>query len=468
MSFSINQPIFWLYLFNLVLVLSALLHMLYQRRSPQNLMAWILTLILLPYIGILIYIVFGSRKFLYKQGKPNIDMQSISQVEPENDLAIQLDRLLRSNHIAGTTNHNQVSLCQNDIDAFEQLMQAIHQAQSQIHLETYILELDQTGQAILEALIHKAKQGVQVRLLIDAMGSFSLYLRPGQLKRLKKAGGDYAFFQPLWSSFFKSQINLRNHRKIYLFDQTTLLTGGMNLSNDYLGSIATQPENGRWIDLMFKIEGPITFHYQNVFNADWFYATQEKLAAAHRPNTEQSAPGEIMQAVPAGPDIASDALFETLLHSLYFAQNHIQIVTPYFIPDSSVMNALLIAIKRGVKVTLLTPESSDHLIFDLGRSSYMRELIEAGGKIFYYKNTMLHAKLIIIDHKSMLIGSANFDYRSLFINHEIVNFIYSKPLINELSNRIETLLDKSEPYHPSNHRLRKLFENLTRIVAPIL
>lgn len=466
MSFSLSQPPFWLYILYLILVMTTAVHILYQRRSPQNLTAWLLTLLLLPFIGVLLYVVFGSRKFLYKHPKPPIEMQAISLATPENELASHLNELLAANKIAGATNGNQVEIYQDANSAFSQFMQALEQAQSSIHLQTYIFELDATGTHILEALIRKARQGVEVRLLLDSVGSFSLYRNPNKLKELRQAGGQYAFFHPLLHSFFKSQINLRNHRKIYLFDQTNLLTGGMNLSSEYLG--VEKLSHHYWIDLMFKIQGPCTFHYQNLFNQDWHYATAETLPAPTLPKPQQFLNGDIIQAVPSGPDIASDALFETLLQSIYLAKESIQIVTPYFIPDSSIMNALIIAIKRGVKVTLITPLTSDHLIFDLGRGSYMRELSEIGAAVFYYQPSMLHAKLVIIDQNAMMIGTANFDYRSLFINHEIVNFIYAKPLITQMQLWLETLLKQSQPYQLNNNRLKRLFENLTRIIAPVL
>lgn len=468
MDFLLDYPLFWIYLSYTTLVFTAVLHMLYQRRSPQNLMAWLLTLILLPFIGVFFYILLGSRKFLFKQRKPTIEMQSLSSVKPDKMLATQLDELLRANQIAGATLGNQISLHTDATFAFNLFMQAIESAQSSIHLQTYIFKTDESGLAILDALIHKAQQGVQVRLLMDAVGSFTLYRNPKALLPLVKAGGHYAFFQPIWRSFLSNQVNLRNHRKIYIFDQTLLLTGGINLSNDYLGSATAPPKDGRWIDLLCKIQGPNILHYQNVFNADWFYTTSEKLPAIKLNQNIQTTEGELLQAIPSGPDIDSDALFEILLQSIYRAKHSIQMVTPYFVPDSSIMNALMIAVKRGVKLTLITPRTSDHLIFDLGRSSYIRELKELGADIFLYQTAMLHAKLTIIDQDAMIIGSANIDYRSLFINHEIVNIIYSKPLILQMQEWIETLLLESRTYQPSDHKLRKLFENLTRIFAPIL
>ncbi len=469
MDFSINHPLFWIYFSYTSLVIATVLHMLYQRRSPQNLMAWFLTLLLLPFLGVFLYVLFGSRKFIFKRRKPAIEMHSISSVKPDKTLAIQLDELLRANQISGATLGNKISLHTDATQAFNLFMQAIESAQSSIHLQTYIFQVDSTGLEILDALTRKAEQGVQVRLLMDAVGSFSLYRHRKSLQKLQQAGGQYAFFQPILRSFFSNQVNLRNHRKIYLFDQTTLLTGGINLSNNYFGRMSNQPKDGNWIDILCKIEGPNTLHYQNIFNADWLYTTNEKLSdTTASPILLNGHKGELLQVIPSGPDIDSDALFETLLQSIYRAKRTITMVTPYFVPDSSIMNALMIAVKRGVKLTLITPQTSDHLIFDLGRSSYLRELKEVGAQIFFYQTHMLHAKLTIIDQDVMIIGSANIDYRSLFINHEVVNLIYSKALIIEMQTWTDALLLKSLPYQPNEHKLRKLLENLTRIFAPIL
>ncbi len=466
MNLSIVEPIFWLFTLNVILVLIALFHMLYQRRSPQSLISWMLTIILLPYLGVLIYFIFGLNKSLSNCKKPKIEMLDISIDKPRSQIAMQINSILYANNIAGMTDYNKMDILDKGTTAYNHFMQAIQNAKTHIHIETYILELDITGQHILDALIEKAKQGVEVRLLLDSIGSFVLYFNQKPLKKLTTAGGSYAFFHPFLFTANSRRINLRNHRKIYLFDQKILLTGGMNLSNDYFGLAKNTSKHRRWVDLMFKIQGPNTFHYQTVFNEDWFYTTQERLSSPPKP--ELFPQGEMMQVVPAGPDMVSETLFETLLNSIFYTKNTIQISGPYFIPDNSIMNALLIAIKRGVKVTLLVSKSSSHLIFDLGRRSYMRELLEAGGEVLYYKKSLLHAKIIIFDSQSAMIGSANFDCRSLFINYEMVNFIYAKPHIEYLSNWFEKLLIQSELYQPSNSKTSRVFENMTRIIAPLL
>ena len=445
--------------------------MLYQRRSPQNLMAWLLALLLLPFIGVLLYILFGSRKFLAKRRIPEITIKPIPTPYPKHSisrLATELNQILQANQIASSTYDNQSTIYEDSIDMFEQLMHQIEHAQTSIHLQTYIFQLDKTGQAILNALAQKAQQGVEVCLLMDAIGSFSLYRNRKPLSPLVQAGGHYAFFQPLLKSLFRSQVNLRNHRKIYLFDHSTLLTGGINLSNEYLGSLDTTPKKGRWQDLMLKTTGAMTAHYQYIFNADWHYTTGENLSSKRTKPTPNTPNQTLTQTVPSGPDIHNDPLFETLLHSIYSAKKTIQLVSPYFIPDSAIMNALLIAIKRGVTVSLITPQKSDHLIFDLGRTSYLRELVEQGGQVYFNQSPMLHAKLTLIDQECLIIGSANLDYRSLFINHEIVNFIYSKALIQQMQQWLNTLQQNSQPYQPHDNKFYRVFENFTRIFTPLL
>ncbi len=464
---SLTHPPSWLYFFNITLVLIAIFHMLYQRRSPQNLMAWLLALLLLPFIGILLYILFGSRKLFSKRNIPAITITTpLTSFSPPTALSNQITHLLQSNQLASTTHGNQCSLYDTPEAMYQQLMHEIQHAQTSIHLQTYHLQADSTGTAILEALTHKAQQGIQVCLLMDGIGSFSLYLNRSPLQALMQAGGHCAFFQPLVKSLLHGQINLRNHRKIYLFDQNTLLTGGINLAHSYLGKIQNPPHPDYWKDLMLKAKGPIVTHFQTIFNADWLYTTQHMLSPPAIPQFFPSQ--DIIQTIPSGPDIENDTLFETLLHTLYSAKHTIQIVTPYFIPDSAIMNALLIAIKRGVHITLITPKKSDHRLFDIGRSSYLRELAEHGGNIFFHQPTMLHAKLILIDQECLILGSANLDYRSLFINHEIVTLIYSKKLILHMQTWINQLHHHSQPYHPHSNKLYRYLENFSRIFTPLL
>ncbi|MDR9499419.1 MAG: cardiolipin synthase [Hydrogenovibrio sp.] len=475
-----------LYATNMVLVVLVVLHMLYQRRSPQNLMAWLFALILLPLIGVLVYWVFGSRKLLYKKNKSNLAFTPSGKGTLPGSgsvMATALKRLLEHHQLPTTTVANCVHAYSAETlwPAFEQRLK---QARHSICLQTYIFELDDTGQRLADLLAEKARAGLEVKLLLDSVGSFALYRRRKRLRFLEQAGVKVAFFQPLFKTFFNQQVNLRNHRKIYLIDQTTVFTGGMNLSDDYFGPDRTDAQDGgkvRWVDWLFEINGPSVVTYAQVFAEDWFYTTgeivlpltedekkQNGLASGQQTAKESDFDQAWLQVLPSGPDMAGDVLFESLLYAIYQAKERIQIVSPYFIPDSSIMSALLIAIKRGVTVTLLTPAKSDHLIFDLGRSSYMRELAEAGGEVLLYPSGMLHAKLVVFDQQAVLLGTANLDYRSLFINYEMAAFAYSEGLLAELGPFLQTLRLKSDRFVPKTSKGRRLFENLTRIFAPIL
>lgn len=453
------------------LVVLALLHMLYQRRSPQNLMAWLFALILLPLIGVVLYWVFGSRKLLYKRNKSNIEWALTAQQQcqvtaPDQTLANQQAQLLAYHHLPGVAVCGEIKLLHAD-DVWLAFANCIEQAQTSIYIETYIYEWDQTGQWLAQRLIDKAQAGLVVKVLLDAVGSFDLYRHQKKLDRMRQAGVEVAFFQPFFKTFFRQQVNLRNHRKIYVFDHRTVLTGGMNVSNDYFGAQPQTAQAPRWVDLMFQMQGAVASVYTQVFQADWQYTTGHGLVLASA-SACQARTQTCIQVVPSGPDMLGDGLFESLLQAIYQARTDITLVTPYFIPDNSVMTALLVALKRGVKVTLISPHRSDHLIFDLGRSSYMRELAEAGGQVFLYPSGMLHAKLLLFDQKAILFGTANLDYRSLFINYEMAAWCYDNSLIARIQPLIETLQDKSQLLPAQTTQGRRLFENLTRIFAPLL
>lgn len=238
----------------------------------------------------------------------------------------------------------------------------------------------------------------------------------------------------------------------------------MNLSAEYMGP---SPDPGRWNDLLFLIEGPAVFHYLEIFASDWAYASGHTTPIS----LDTVPPGQgdaYIQVVPSGPDIARDALYEALLCAIYTARERIWIVTPYFVPVTSLQEALIIAHHKGVDVKLITPYESNHLLADLVRSSYMRELMEAGVEVALYKGPMLHAKAILFDDAGAMLGSVNIDNRSLLLNYEVVSFAYSVPIISEVSGWMERLLEESHHVMKPAGTLRRLAENLLRILAPQL
>jgi len=443
-----------------LLIIAALVHMVYQRRTPTSMTSWMLAIILLPYLAVPLYFVLGSRKLRERQRKSAFFMRETGRTLPQSN---PIDGILRSNGIPGATSGNRLDILFSGTDAYEALMQAIADARESIWISTYVFKHDDVTDTIIEALAAKRREGVDVKILIDALGSWQLYFLQFALRPLKKAGAEVCFFMPILRMPFRNYINLRNHRKIYLFDRRTVLTGGMNLSGEYMGP-APDPE--RWEDLLFRVEGPAVYHYAEIFAADWSYASESE-----PPSPGEPAKGDgdtYIQVVPSGPDVPGDALFEAIISAVYAAQERVWIVTPYFVPDVSLMQALTIAKNKGLDVKLITPRYSNHLLADLARSSYMRELEEAGVHVALYEGTLLHAKAILFDDLGAMLGSVNVDNRSLLLNYEVVSFAYSEDIIRETETWMHTLLKRSTRTVRRAGKIRRFGENLMRIIAPEL
>ncbi len=444
-----------------MLFLFALLHSIYQRRSPTSMIAWLLAISLLPYLAVPLYFLVGfrKRKSIYNKSKLSLSDSVAGTVPETNPIAT----ILHNTGIPRATRDNRVELYFNGVDAYRALLDEIRNATQSIYISTYVFRSDAVTRELLAALTEKARQGVTVKLLLDSLGSFQLYFYQSPLKALRHAGGAVEFFMPLLRMPLRNYINLRNHRKVYLFDNRLVITGGMNLSRKYMGPT---PDGKRWNDLLFLAEGSAAAHYYRIFAADWAYATEEALptdvSAVH------GGGNTYLQVVPSGPDVEGDPLFEALLSAIYAAKKRIWIVTPYFVPDMSIMYALIIAQHKNVDVKLITPRQSDHLVADLCRSSFMRELEEQTVHVALYEGQMLHAKAILFDDFGAMLGSVNIDNRSLFLNYEVASFAYSPEVIQNLEAWMLDILGNSGRIIAPVGRLRRLGENLMRTLAPEL
>ncbi|NOQ31269.1 MAG: cardiolipin synthase [Helicobacteraceae bacterium] len=432
--------------------------MLYKRRTPTSIIAWLLSMVLIPYFSVILYFIFGSRKRINRYEKENITFKyskhNYNELNP-------IDGVLRSAGIAGAQEDQEFEIITDPTEAYSEFMSSIESATSSIYISTYVFKYDVTTKAILKALTLKAKSGVEVKLLIDSLGSWQLYFSQRRLKELRSAGAIVEFFMPILRMPFRNYINLRDHRKIYMFDEKKVLSGGMNLADEYLGE---DPTTSRWDDMLFSVKGSSIEHFFNIFASDWLYASSKKITYKNR-QVENSG-NTYVQVVPSGPDVPQDALYEALLSAIYSAKKRIWIVTPYFIPDASLSQALTIASHRGVDVKLITPAVSNHLIADLTRSSFMRELEEAGVSIELYTGAMLHAKAVLFDELGAMLGSVNLDNRSLFLNYEIATFVYSEDVIDEIDQWMRNLLSSSSRGTAEVSKARRVFENFMRIFAP--
>ncbi|HEX4423248.1 MAG TPA: phospholipase D-like domain-containing protein, partial [Kofleriaceae bacterium] len=323
---------------------------------------------------------------------------------------------------------------------------------------TLILGDDEVGAAIVAVLEAKARAGLEVRLLIDAM--FKRHANRAALRSLTRAGGKVAWFMPLWHVPFRSRSNLRLHRKIIVVDGTTAIVGGMNLAHEYMGP---EPSARRWRDLSTRIVGPAVDDLDLVFRADWAFAVREQLPAPPR----SAAAGEsIIQVVGSGPDVATDLIYDALLTAVFEARHRLWIATPYFVPDEALARALVLAVRRGVDVRIVVPARSNHLSADYAGASYLRQIAAVGGAICCYQPGMLHAKAILIDDRLGVVGSANFDMRSLLLNYEISLFFTSPTEIDGVRSWFDALWPACGDLAPAG-RARALIESMARLIGPL-
>lgn len=463
MSIDVANIIFYhsLIISGELIVILVLMHMLYKRRSPSNILAWLLLIVLIPYVAVVLYFIFGFRKRQNRYKKENIKLEKnrceYNHINP-------LNKVLRSYGIPDATSNKKFELITDPLMAYKELISCIENAKTSIYISAYIFNYDNTTKKIINSMIKKAKEGIEIKILIDSLGSIELYLFQSRIKELREAGAKVEFFMPIFQMPFRNYINLRNHRKIFIFDNVKVISGGMNISNEYLGQTA---DKQRWEDMLFLIEGASTEQYFEIFASDWFYASQEELLFNFDTNTSDT--GEtFVQVVPSGPDMSKDALYEALLCAIYSAKERIWIVTPYFIPDKSIIQALIIAKHKGLDIKLITPKKTNHPIVNLARASYMRELEEVGIEVFQYNGVMLHAKAILFDTSSTMLGSVNLDNRSLFLNYEVATFVYSEKVTKDIQLWMQRLLSNSSIGTQEVSTIRRIIENLMRVMAPQL
>jgi len=444
-----------------ILAITALLHMIATRRSPSSMIAWMFAIFVFPYIAVPFYFLFGNRKLFKRYQKLRFSLKPIETEPPQSRHPVE--KLLRANGIPPATHNNSLTLIDSPTEVYYAIMESTQRAEKSIDICVYQFALDETTAPLVDLLCEKASSGVKVRLLLDSIGSLKLYLFPAPLKKLKQSGAQVAFFMPFLKFPLRNYINLRNHRKILIFDGSSMFTGGMNLSGEYFSK---DGKSTLYSDFLCRIEGRATHFYAQIFAMDWAFATNSS-PRIPEPSPKRFGSASI-QVIPSGPDTPAEALVEALLSLIYSASRQIKIVTPYFVPNEDFMQALVIALHRGVKVTVIVPERSDHKISDMGRGSYLRELSSKGGEVLLHRGKILHAKAILFDESCASIGSVNFDNRSLFYNFEAVSFIYSKGEIEQIEEWMDAVSADCTPYRAPERVLTINTENFMRILAPLV
>ena len=435
-----------------------------QRRYPSAAIAWVVSLILLPYVALPLYLIFGSRKVV-AYGR-TLKAETLPRAARDTaKSAAQSGQLAAAMGLPEIATYEQLTIHQDGGQALQSLRNMIGRATRTLDLCSFILGRDVVGDEIAMLLIRRAQAGVQIRLLLDGIG-FYIGGHPN-LKRLGAAGVQVALFVPPLRSALRGRTNLRNHRKLVIADGAWMWCGGRNLAAEYFEGDPTSPRNkAAWIDLSFDLGGALVQQAQQRFEQDWIFATKgvtARISPLGAPAPTSAAVGARL--VASGPDQAEDTLYTLLVSGCFMARSRILAVTPYFVPDPTLLMALSLAARRGVAVELLLPRQSNHRLADIARRSALRELAAAGASI-WLAPTMIHAKAVLIDNDLALVGSANLDERSLFINYELMVAFYDPSVVKSFARWIEMQRSRASHYRPRRPGLaRELLEGLVRWVA---
>jgi cardiolipin synthase len=432
--------------------LVAIEYLLRNRREPRGTLAWILALLLLPVVSLVLFLLIGSmpvqrRVQRRRRRRRMIDsaltqqMQAIAEKHDAlawPELAAEKRSLIRlASRVSQTpvTRGNDVQVYHEAEKTFLQMSLAIEAARHHIHFEYYIFSNDDTGRAVAELLSRKAAEGVEVRLLLDAVGSWKL--GRSFVKRLRQSGIRVEFFLPWGLTTRRFHLNFRNHRKLVIVDGQVGFTGSQNIGDEYLGR---KKMYGPWRDTHLRVRGPAVAQFQEVFVEDWHFATGEDLSAreVYFPRVVEGG-NQIVQVVPSGPDARVGVMHQLLHAALSDAEESVSLITPYFVPDRAMLLALESAALRGVTVQLMVPSRSDHWFVLWAGRSYYDDLLTTGVEIYEYDEGMLHSKVVTVDQRWAMVGSANMDERSFRLNFELTTLLYDEGLAKELHEDFETL-----------------------------
>lgn len=451
-------------IFIFLLALLIIGRMVNERRRPGNIFGWAILIIIFPIIGVPLYFFFGGRKsrrlVKHKRESYHLSAQIIARVSAET-----ADDIILHTQFKG----NQVTLLGDGVETFKSLTEEIEKAEHSIHIMTYILGNDATGRHVVELLTRRASEGLVVRLLLDSLGSWG---KKGRFVRpLRKAGGQVVSFMPMLPLQTHTSANLRNHRKIAIFDHKHAIVGGQNLDTRF---ISEEKSDDLFIDFSVHLKGPVVRGLNRIFLTDWAFAAELTADELTEIYSHQPYPcGEsTIDLIPSGPEIESDPLWENIITLVQECREKITIVTPYFIPDEVLFQSLIIKAHAKRKVRLILPERSNHPLTDFARNHYIRRLNEEGVEILFHQRGMIHGKIIIADDRWALIGSANIDPRSLFVNFEI-GLLHSSPNdIATFQNWVNQLLPDCIAYEDSQKveqgTVRRLTEDFAHLLGPLL
>lgn len=486
-----NILLLTLYLVNLVVSITASCIIVYKREDPIKTLSWVIVILSVPYLGLIGYIFLGRnfrkekmfsrkgagdsrfrRKRLTRKEMEDLltDSPHAEEIRPLSKIIIQNFNSSRSRLLT----NREVHIYFSGKEALEAMCQAMEEARHHIHLQSFIIEDDRTGRRFKEILIRKAKAGVEVRLMFDGFGSRNL----GKefLRELADSGVEVLNFSPFRLLFPPPIVNYRNHRKILVVDGNTGFLGGVNIADRYYDG-GSFPE---WRDTHVRLTGESVYALQESFLLDRFFIQNKRLKRRKRyyPDVSIREPEEgkqhrfFTQVISSGPDSDWSGILQCYLSAISVARHHIYIITPYFIPSNTILDAIRNASLSGVDVRLMIPERSDTWLTHWSTMSYLSELIFAGVKVYLFQRGFNHSKVLSIDSEFCIIGSANMDNRSLEHNFEVTSVLYNRECAQTIESQFEkdrhrcTLVTRTE-WEKRGFK-HKAMESLARLISPML
>lgn len=476
--FAGRHVLIWNFIFSVMIVF-------FQRKEPKSVWAWLLVINAMPGIGFLLYLLAGTDMHKRKMFKiKGIEEQvneavrhqeySVRKREQENEnsqLQGYSDLVLYNLKISDAmlTEDNEVTIFTDGNDKFDALIEDIRNARHYVFLQYYIIKNDVLFARIRDVLLEKVKQGVEVRILYDAMGCRSTGKK--FWKELEGQGIHVAVFFPAIFGRLQLRVNYRNHRKIAIIDGRIGYVGGFNIGKEYIG---LDPKFGHWRDTHLRIRGSALVPLLVRYIQDWDYAAKENLFThpEYFVYPDENCGSTKMQIISSGPDSVTQDIRDNYLRLIHKAKKRVFIQTPYFIPDESIQTALLIAAKSGVEVNIMIPCKPDHPFVYWATMSYVGELVMAGANCYTYNNGFLHVKGVSVDGEACCYGTANMDIRSFALNFEVNAMIYDEKLAQQMEEIFREDLKLCTQITRDMYKGRSLWlrfkEQLCRLLSPVL